>query len=461
MSIDVGDAVRRWSAPSSCPTWSRTPAPPGTGTGCTTTAPGSPSAASTARSSTASSSARCSPRWCSTGPGPASTLTALSFRFKNLVFAGETVRCSGRSPRSPPTGSSSRWPWSVDRGVLRRRRSSAARRPGRATGRCPAGRTGTGAAPWPMTVAIVGAAECDLGSTGLSVLGLQTQAVTRALADAGLSLRDVDGIATTGVARFSATSLAEHLGLAAVLDGLDVRRRQRLRDVRGPRRPGDRGRPVPHRGDLVRLQPALGAVALARRGLRGAHARGAVRAAVRPALPGVVLRDGRRPVPAPATAHARDALAEVAVAAREWALLNPAAFRYDAGPLTVDDVLDAKPVSTPARRRRLLPGHRRRGSGRAHLAGAGARPAEAADRGARLRREHHELLDDRRRRPHRHRRRRVRRRGVRPGRADARRRRRRPALRLVHDHRAAHPGGARLLRPGRGAGVRPRAGRCR
>jgi acyl dehydratase len=27
--------------------------------------------------------------------GPDATLTALSFRFKNLVFAGETVRCTG------------------------------------------------------------------------------------------------------------------------------------------------------------------------------------------------------------------------------------------------------------------------------------------------------------------------------------------------------------------------------
>ena len=37
----------------------------------------------------------------------------------------------------------------------------------------------------------------------------------------------------------------------------------------------------------------------------------------------------------------REQLAEVAVAAREWALLNPAAYRHDAGPLTVDDVLGA------------------------------------------------------------------------------------------------------------------------
>ena len=93
-------------------------------------------------------------------------------------------------------------------------------------------------------VAIVGAAECDLGVTGLSILGLQTQAVTRALADAGLTLADVDGIATTGVSRFSATQLADYLGVVPTLDRLDLRRRQRLRDVRRPRRPGDRGRAV-------------------------------------------------------------------------------------------------------------------------------------------------------------------------------------------------------------------------
>ena len=43
----------------------------------------------------------------------------------------------------------------------------------------------------------------------------------------------------------------------------------------------------------------------------------------------------------------REQLAEIAVAAREWALLNPAAFRYGAGPLTVDDVLAAPMVSSP------------------------------------------------------------------------------------------------------------------
>ena len=40
-------------------------------------------------------------------------------------------------------------------------------------------------------------------------------------------------------------------------------------------------------------------------------------------------------------------LAEVAVAAREWALLNPAAFCHGRGPLTHDDVLSSAMISTP------------------------------------------------------------------------------------------------------------------
>jgi acetyl-CoA acetyltransferase len=43
----------------------------------------------------------------------------------------------------------------------------------------------------------------------------------------------------------------------------------------------------------------------------------------------------------------RHVLAEVAVAAREWALLNSRAYRYGAGPLTHGEVLAADQVSTP------------------------------------------------------------------------------------------------------------------
>ncbi|MGH3261726.1 MAG: thiolase, partial [Sciscionella sp.] len=69
--------------------------------------------------------------------------------------------------------------------------------------------TGTRAA----SAAIVGAAESDLGATGKSVLELQVQAITAALADAGLTLGDVDGLATNSIGRFATTALADYLGL--------------------------------------------------------------------------------------------------------------------------------------------------------------------------------------------------------------------------------------------------------
>jgi acetyl-CoA acetyltransferase len=43
-------------------------------------------------------------------------------------------------------------------------------------------------------------------------------------------------------------------------------------------------------------------------------------------------------------------LAEVAVAAREWALRNPVAFSREAGPLTVDEVLASPLISAPLHR---------------------------------------------------------------------------------------------------------------
>ena len=64
--------------------------------------------------------------------------------------------------------------------------------------------------------AIAGVAESDLGevAAGLSPLDLMGQAAQRALADAGLSLRDVDGLfATTSQSRMPTLALAEYLGI--------------------------------------------------------------------------------------------------------------------------------------------------------------------------------------------------------------------------------------------------------
>ena len=195
-------------------------------------------------------------------------------------------------------------------------------------------------------VAIAGAAECDLGVTHQSVLGLQTQAVTRALADAGLTLADVDGLATTGVGRFSATSLAEHLGLrpswtdstfagGSAFEMFVARAAQAIEAGQA---------------SVVVISFASNQRSARSRSLGGAY---------EAHLPEAQFEQPYGPL-YPASHYAmaagqylhrygatREDLAEVAVAAREWALKNPRAFRYDAGPLTVADVLESKPVSTP------------------------------------------------------------------------------------------------------------------
>ena len=194
--------------------------------------------------------------------------------------------------------------------------------------------------------AIIGAAESDLGVTGLPSLALQAQAITRALDDAGLGLRDIDGLATTGLGRFATTHVAEYLGLdLAWTDSTAVG------------------------GCAFELYVARAAQALASCQCQTVVISYASnqRSARSRELSGVLLDDTPEaqfqdpygplsPVSYYAmaaqrymyeTGAGREQLAEVAVAAREWALLNPKAYRFGAGPLTVDDVLEARPVSSP------------------------------------------------------------------------------------------------------------------
>jgi len=195
-------------------------------------------------------------------------------------------------------------------------------------------------------VAIVGAAESDLGVTNRSILGLQAQAVTRALADAGLSLPDVDGIATTGVSRFSATQLADYFGLqpswtdstyagGSAFEMFVARAAQAIeagqaktvvisfasnqRSARSRSMDGGVETHVPQAQFEVPYAPLFPLSYYAMAAQRYLHVYGGTRAQ----------------------------LAEVAVAAREWALLNPAAFRYRAGPISEQDVVGARMVSSP------------------------------------------------------------------------------------------------------------------
>jgi acetyl-CoA acetyltransferase len=195
-------------------------------------------------------------------------------------------------------------------------------------------------------VAIVGVAESDLGITNRSIFELQTQAALGALADAGLSFADVDGLATNGVSRFSATQMAEYWGL-----------QPRWTDSTFA---GGSAYEIFVGHAAAAIQLGLADVVLVSYGSNQRSARSR-------SLAGVVeahVPDAQFDMPYgplyPISAYALAAqrhmhefgttseqLAEVAVAAREWALRNPKAFRHDDGPLTVDDVLESPLLSSP------------------------------------------------------------------------------------------------------------------
>lgn len=194
--------------------------------------------------------------------------------------------------------------------------------------------------------AIAGVSESDLGSTGHAAMRLRIQAITRALADAGLSLRDVDGLATNGVGRFSTTSLADYLGLRpSWVESTFVG------------------------GSAFEMYAGRAAQAIA-----AGHANVIVicfasnqRTARSRSLAGIaeeLLPEAQFEAPygplypisyyAMATqvyqrryAISREQLASVAVTARQWARRNPAAFCFEADELTTADVIGAPMVSTP------------------------------------------------------------------------------------------------------------------
>ncbi|CND51467.1 acetyl-CoA acetyltransferase [Mycobacterium tuberculosis] len=195
-------------------------------------------------------------------------------------------------------------------------------------------------------VAIAGAAECDLGVTNRSILGLQTQAVTRALDDAGLTLRDVDGIATTGVSRFSATQLADYFGIRPRWTDSTYAGGSAFEMF------------VARAAQAVQAGQARTVVISFASNQRSARSR-SLGGVVEDHTPEAQFETPYGPLyplsyyamAAQRYLHAyggtREQLAEIAVAAREWALLNPAAFRYGKGPLTADDVLGSAMISSP------------------------------------------------------------------------------------------------------------------
>jgi acetyl-CoA acetyltransferase len=189
---------------------------------------------------------------------------------------------------------------------------------------------------------IVGVAESDLGAVAeeMSPIDLMAQGIQRALADCGLHLRDVDGlICATTQSRTSGLALSEYLGISpAYIDTTILGGSSFMFHVAHAQ---------------AALQLGLCKVAVIAYGSTQRTV-GRRHASVREYNP---YETPFRPF-LPATAYAlaasrhmhqygttREQLAAVAVAAREWALLNAAA--WEKKPLTIDDVLSARMVSYP------------------------------------------------------------------------------------------------------------------
>src|SRR6266550_3254204 len=190
--------------------------------------------------------------------------------------------------------------------------------------------------------AIVGVAESDLGAVApdMSAIDLMAQGIQRALNDCGLRLSDVDGLlCATAQSRTSGLNLAEYLGISpAFIDTTILGGSSFMFHVAHAQ---------------AALQLGLCKVAAIAYGSTQRTV-GRRQASVREYNP---YETPFRPF-LPATAYAlaasrhmhqygttREQLAAIAVAAREWALLNPAA--WEKKPLTIQDVLSSRMISYP------------------------------------------------------------------------------------------------------------------
>jgi acetyl-CoA acetyltransferase len=191
-------------------------------------------------------------------------------------------------------------------------------------------------------VAIVGVDESDgIGVVpGASTMQLHAEAARNALRDAGLRPGDVDGLFTAGV---STTEVGEYLGIVPTyLDGTNV---------------GGSSFVIHVGHAAAAIAAGLCRVALITHGQSG---RSRVGMPARPAGPQLLAGQFEEPfgLPMPVGAYALAAsrhmhlygttseqLAEVAVATRAWAALNPKALYRD--PLTIADVLGSRWISYP------------------------------------------------------------------------------------------------------------------
>ncbi|MBC7314552.1 MAG: thiolase [Rhizobium sp.] len=192
------------------------------------------------------------------------------------------------------------------------------------------------------SVAVVGAAESDLGRVAdhMTPIDLMAQAVQRALVDCGLCLQDVDGLfAATSQVRMAPLALAEYLGIRpGYFDGTNIGGSSFMSHLAHAH---------------AAIEAGLCSVAVI---AYGSTQRSVSRAAASPREYNAYETPYRPLLPTSAYALSaarhmhlygttREQMAEVAVAARQWALMNPKAWEKE--PLTIDDVLSARMISDP------------------------------------------------------------------------------------------------------------------
>ena len=194
------------------------------------------------------------------------------------------------------------------------------------------------------STSIVGVAEAGLGEVGPGVSALQIagEASLAALADAGLKPSDVDAVfCHSAFFTFPATTLSEYLGLTP-----------RYVDTTAT---GGSSFVAHLRHATAAINSGMAEVALIAYGSNQRSHSGGLATSGANLVPSYEAPfQPRMPVSGYALAAARhmheygttrEHLAEIAVAARKWAQLNPAAFMRDE--LTIDEVLGARMVSTP------------------------------------------------------------------------------------------------------------------
>ncbi len=189
--------------------------------------------------------------------------------------------------------------------------------------------------------AIVGIGSAGCGEApGRTAMELMAESALAAIADAGLQLADIDGLfAATLVHAFPTLSVAEYLGLRPrVQDGTNI---------------GGSSFEAHLLSATMALTAGQCDAALICYGSNQRSAGGRLVSMSEPQVHEAPYKP-RQPITSYALAASRhmhqfgttrEMLAEVAVAARAWANLNPAAFAH--GALTVDDVLASRMVSDP------------------------------------------------------------------------------------------------------------------